>query len=106
MVTGAAIAAVTSLASDTQAQEEKKSEKLTEGDLLAADRLIGRETTEAERTQLLSRMGEFQQNLKAVRTSPLIGSLPPAFHFNPVIAGVTLPTGKSEVKLAKGKLPD
>ena len=95
------MAAVSTLAGETQAQEEKKeakkSEKLTESDLLAADRLIGRETTEAERTQLLSRMGEFQQNLEAVRTSPLIGNLPPAFHFNPVIAGVTLPTGKSEV---------
>ncbi|WP_394792768.1 amidase [Armatimonas sp.] len=109
MMTGAAMAAVSTLAGETQAQEEKKetqkSEKLTESDLLAADRLIGRETTEAERTQLLSRMAEFQKNLKAVRTSPLIGNLPPAFHFNPVIAGVTLPTGKSEVKLSKSKLP-
>ena len=83
-----------------------KGEKLTEGDLLSADRLIGRETTEAERTQLLTGMVGFQQSLKAVRTSALIGSLPPAFHFNPVIAGVKLPTGKSETKLAKSKTPE
>ena len=105
MVTGAAVAAVSTLAGETQAQEVQKSEKLTESDLLAADRLIGRETTEAERTQLLAGMAGFQQSLKAVRTSALIGQLPPAFHFNPVIAGVTLPTGKSEVKLSKAKTP-
>ena len=110
MVTGAAMAAVSTLAGETQAQEAKKetpkSEKLTESDLLAADRLIGRETTEAERAQLLTGMAGFQQSLKAVRTSALIGSLPPAFHFNPVIAGVNLPTGKSETKLSKAKTPE
>ncbi len=105
-MTGAAVVAVSALAGDTEAQEMTKSEKLTESDLLATDRLIGRETTEAERTQLLARMEELQKNLKAVRTSGLIGSLPPAFHFNPVITGVKLPTGKSETKLARSKTPE
>ena len=106
MVTGMAAATVGALSGEAQAQETPTSEKLTESDLLAADRLIGRETTEAERTQLLSGMVGFQQSLKAVRTSALIGSLPPAFHFNPVIAGVALPKGKSETRLSKAKTPE
>lgn len=107
VVTGVAMAAAGALASESgvAAQETGKA-ALTEGDLLSADKLIGRETTEAERKQLLTGMSGFQQSLKAVRTSPLIGQLPPAFHFNPVIAGVRLPTGKSEAKLSKAKKPE
>lgn len=99
---GATAAAVGAVMGETEAQT---TEGVTLADIAVSDKLLGRETTEEERKQILTQVPGLQQSAKAVRTSPLIGSLPPAFHFNPVIAGVTLPTGKSEVKLSKGKLP-
>lgn len=79
---------------------------VTVDDLAVSDKLLGRETTEEERKQILTQVAELQSNAKLVRNSPLVGSLPPAFHFNPIVAGVELPKGKSEVKLSRSKLPD
>ncbi len=100
VVTGAATVVGSALTS-----AEAQGDAVTLSDLVAADKVLGRSTTEAERQQILTQIPELQRNARLVRAHPALGNLPPSFHFHPIVPGIEVPKGKSSVKLSRGKLP-
>ena len=53
---------------------------LSDGDIAAAERLLGLEFTEAERSQLLARVAEHLEGYQTVRTIPIGNEVPHALH--------------------------
>ncbi|MEP6757078.1 MAG: amidase [Chthonomonadales bacterium] len=76
---------------------------LTIEDLAVADKVEGRSYSEPQRKLMLSVMTRTRAQIKAVRSSELPPTMEPAFHFDPRLAGVRMPTGKSGAQLSKGE---
>lgn len=74
-------------------------------DLAGADRLAGRDYTEADRALMVRRAKATRESLKAVRGTSPDGGGEPATHFEPRLPGVKYPSGKGSFRLSSGKTP-
>ena len=79
-----------------------QSESLTIEDLAIADKVAGRSYNEAQRKLMLGVMTRTRAQIKAVRSSELSETTEPAFHFDPRLPNIKLPTGKSSSRMSAG----
>ena len=78
---------------------------ITTDDLAILERLAGREATEEQRKMMAEPLVSLREALKATRLSDFADAAP-AFHFDPIIAGTTLPTGENRCVLRDAPAPD
>ena len=84
------VAAVRSFAAD--------SNPITREDVQAAETLLGLEFSDAKDDMMLPGLKEQLDNFNTIRKFPLSNSVPPALLFNPIPAGMKLPSGRSSFK--------
>jgi Asp-tRNA(Asn)/Glu-tRNA(Gln) amidotransferase A subunit family amidase len=73
------------------AQEQQR---VTRDMIERAEKIAGLDFTDAQRDQLLGGLGNRLRNYELVRALDMPNSVPPALHFDPVLPGMTLGTGR------------
>jgi Asp-tRNA(Asn)/Glu-tRNA(Gln) amidotransferase A subunit family amidase len=73
-------------------------------DIAAADKIVGRSHSAAEREQMVRRVARNRDELKAVREVEL-GAAEPAAQFDPRLPGTRTPRGKNDVRVTRGPTP-
>jgi Asp-tRNA(Asn)/Glu-tRNA(Gln) amidotransferase A subunit family amidase len=75
-------------------------------DVAAADKLAGRDYTDAEREMMLPDLETFRRRYRRFRQQKLEPTVEPAAHFDPRLPGTVLPAGLSACTLRDGPLPE
>src|SRR3954468_8015745 len=90
----------------TTTSTTQSADAITPADIAAADKLAGREFTDAERKMMVDDLAGTRTKLKALRARKIDPNIEPAVHFDPRVPGMKLPTGESKFTLSDGDAPE
>lgn len=87
-------------------EETPAADAITAADIAASDKVAGRTSTDAEREQMVKTATRMRPGLKKIRVSELAEGQEPAFHFDPRLPGMQVPSGRSGATLSRGRMPE